>query len=45
MAEKAPGYKLLNDLGKGAFIDLTFNMGAWWTKFKNAAAAFGQGDV
>ena len=45
LAVKAPGYNLLNNLGKGAFVDLTFNMGKWWSIFKNARKAFESGDI
>ena len=44
IAEKTPGWDLANETGKGAMIDLAFNMGAWWKKFKNAAAALSAGD-
>ena len=44
IAEKTPGWDLANETGKGAMIDLAFNMGAWWKKFKNAAAALKAGD-
>lgn len=44
-AEKIPGFNKMNEQGKGAMIDLTFNMGPEWPKkFKNAAAAIEKGD-
>lgn len=44
-AMKIPGYDKANDLGKGAIIDLTFNMGpAWYKKFKATSAAMAQGN-
>ena len=44
-AEKTPGYDKANEKGRGALIDLAFNMGgAWYKKFKNAAAALAAGD-
>ena len=44
-AEKTPGYDKANERGRGALIDLAFNMGgAWYKKFKNAAAALAAGD-
>jgi GH24 family phage-related lysozyme (muramidase) len=44
LAEKGPGFDKANEPAKGAFVDLTFNMGAWWTKFKNAGKAASSGD-
>ena len=44
IAEKTPGYDLANPTGKAAMIDLAFNMGQWWTKWKNTAAALKSGD-
>lgn len=45
MAEKSPGWELANDKGKGALIDLAFNMGGgWFKKFKNAASKLASGD-
>ncbi len=44
-AEKSPGYDKANEKGRGALIDLAFNMGgAWYKKFKNASAALAAGD-
>jgi lysozyme len=44
-AEKTPGYDKANERGRGALIDLAFNMGgAWYKKFKNAANALAAGD-
>lgn len=44
-AESTPGYSLANDRGRGALIDLAFNMGgAWYKKFKNASAKLASGD-
>lgn len=35
-AEKIPGYSKINEQGKGALIDLTFNMGpSWYKKWPN----------
>jgi len=45
MAEKAPGWNMANESGKGAMIDLTYNMGpGWYIKFKAAARALKEGD-
>jgi lysozyme len=44
MAMKGPGWDKANESGQAALIDLTFNMGAWWKKFKNAAKALDSGD-
>ena len=43
-AMKAPGWNNANETGQAALIDLTYNMGAWWTIFKKASAAMEQGD-
>jgi len=44
-AEKGPGYDKANEQGRGALIDLAFNMGgAWFKKFPKAAAALLKGD-
>lgn len=44
-AEAGPGYDKANEKGRGALIDLAFNMGgAWYKKFKNASAALASGD-
>jgi lysozyme len=44
IAEKTPGWNLANNTGKAAMIDLAFNMGAWWQKFKNTAKSLANGD-
>jgi len=44
IAERTPGYDKANKAGKAALIDLSFNMGAWYTEFKKAAAALKDGD-
>jgi len=45
-AEKIPGYNKLNDTGKGALIDLTFNMGpAWYKKWPNFTKQLEAGNV
>jgi hypothetical protein len=44
IAEKTPGWNLANNTGKAAMIDLAFNMGAWWNKFKNTAKSLASGD-
>jgi GH24 family phage-related lysozyme (muramidase) len=44
MAMAGPGWNKANAVGQAALIDLTFNMGAWWKKFKNAAKALDAGD-
>lgn len=45
-AERIPGFEKLNANGKGAVIDLTFNMGpAWYKKFPAASAALAKGDM
>jgi GH24 family phage-related lysozyme (muramidase) len=44
IAEKGPGFDKANEPAQGAFIDLTYNMGAWWTIFKNAAKSAAVGD-
>lgn len=45
-AETIPGYGGLNETGKAALIDLTFNMGLGnIKKFKKATAALAKGDV
>jgi GH24 family phage-related lysozyme (muramidase) len=43
-ASKSPGWDLANETGQAAMIDLTYNMGAWWTIFKQAAKAAAAGD-
>ena len=45
MAMKTPGWDKANEKGQAGMIDLAFNMGgAWYKKFKNAAAALAAGD-
>jgi lysozyme len=44
-AESAPGYDKANEKGRGALIDLAFNMGgAWFKKFPKATKALASGD-
>ena len=44
IAQQTPGWDKANESGKGAMIDLAFNMGRWWTKFPNTAKALMAGD-
>lgn len=45
-AQKIPGYEKLNDSGKAALIDLTFNMGpAWYKRWPNFSKALASGDT
>ena len=44
IAEKTPGYEEANKSGKGAMIDLAFNMGKWWPKWPNTSKALREGD-
>ena len=44
LAEQTPGYNKANEKGKGALIDLAYNMGKWWTKFPTTAKALEAGD-
>jgi len=44
IAEQTPGYSQANEAGKGAMIDLAFNMGKWWPKWPNTKAALEQGN-
>lgn len=45
-AEKIPGYSKLNEKGKAALIDLTYNMGpAWYRKWPNFTKSISQGDT
>ena len=44
IAQRTPGWDKANDIGKGAMIDLAFNMGQWWNKFPNTAKALAAGD-
>lgn len=44
-ASGIPGFNRLNDKGKGALIDMTFNMGpAWYRKWPNFTRALEAGD-
>ena len=44
-ASGIPGYNQINDMGKVALIDLTFNMGpAWYKKWPNFCKAMGEGN-
>jgi len=44
IAEGTPGYSQANEAGKGAFIDLAFNMGKWWPKWPNTKKALEAGN-
>lgn len=44
IAQQTPGWDKANNIGKGAMIDLAFNMGQWWNKFPNTAKALAAGD-
>jgi lysozyme len=45
-AEKIPGYNNLNEKGKSALIDLTFNMGPkWYQKWPNFTRQLQDGDI
>lgn len=44
IAERGPGYMSANDSAKGGFIDLSFNLGKWWTVMKQAAKRAAGGD-
>lgn len=45
-AEKIPGYNKLNEKGKSALIDLTFNMGpSWYKKWPNFTKQLESGDT
>jgi len=45
-AEQIPGYEKLNDKGKAALIDLTFNMGpTWYKKWPSFTKSLASGDV
>ena len=37
LAKKTPGYDKANIQGKGAMVDLAYNMGQWWDKWPNTA--------
>ena len=44
-AANIPGYNQINDMGKVALIDLTFNMGPiWYKKWPNFCKAMGEGN-
>ena len=44
IAEKTPGYQKANRAGKGAMIDLAFNMGYWWPKWPRTSKFLKAGD-
>ena len=44
IAQRTPGWDKANEAGKGAMVDLAFNMGQWWPKFPNTAKALMSGD-
>ena len=44
IAQQTPGWDKANESGKGAMVDLAFNMGQWWTKFPATAKALMSGD-
>jgi GH24 family phage-related lysozyme (muramidase) len=45
-ASGIPGFNNLNEKGKGALIDMTFNMGpGWYRRWPNFTRALGSGDV
>lgn len=45
-AANIPGYDKVNEKGKGALVDLTFNMGpSWYKKWPNFTKALGAGDT
>jgi len=44
LAKKGPGFDKAPETVQNAFIDLTYNMGAWWTIFKQAAKSAEMGD-
>lgn len=45
-AQKIPGFEKLNESGKAALIDLTFNMGpAWYKRWPNFSKALAAGDT
>ena len=44
IAEQTPSYDKANEGGKGAFIDLAFNMGKWWPKWPGTKAKLEQED-
>lgn len=44
IAERTPGWDKANESGKGAMIDLAFNMGQWWPKWPKTSKALEAGD-
>ena len=44
IAERTPGWPIANESGKGAMVDLAFNMGQWWNKFPNTSKSLEKGD-
>jgi GH24 family phage-related lysozyme (muramidase) len=44
IAQNSPGWDKANMQGKAAMIDMTYNMGAWWTKFTVAAKLLAAGN-
>jgi lysozyme len=44
IAERTPGWDKANESGKGAMIDLAFNMGQWWPKWPTTSKALQAGD-
>jgi lysozyme len=44
IARQTPGWDKANESGKGAMVDLAFNMGQWWFKFPNTAMKLMSGD-
>jgi lysozyme len=44
IAQGTPGWQLANETGKGAMIDLAFNMGKWWTKWPKTSKLLGEGE-
>jgi lysozyme len=44
IAQETPGWQLANKAGKGAMIDLAFNMGKWWTKWPKTSKLLNEGE-
>ena len=44
IAERTPGWSKANMTGKAAMIDLAFNMGQWWPKWKQTSSALEAGN-
>jgi GH24 family phage-related lysozyme (muramidase) len=44
IAKRGPGFSKATPEVQGAFVDLSFNMGQWWTVFKKAGKAAENGD-